>query len=145
MAKIEKQQHFVTFYSPGTFVAETSDMPVKSWDVKEAMKLAHGVKERYGATPYGFRFSTMGRGKRDLNSRELAKSPMYYLGGKVLTAEQVLAGKDPKEDILRSNVRSNGIKRIIVNDNSWRFTSALNDDDMVLDWKPRKPRAKKAA
>jgi len=30
MAK-QIQKHFVTFYSPGTFVAETTEKPIKSW------------------------------------------------------------------------------------------------------------------
>jgi hypothetical protein len=30
------KQHFVTFYSPGTFFAETSEKPIDSWDVEKA-------------------------------------------------------------------------------------------------------------
>ena len=48
------QKHFVTFYSPGTFVAETSCLPIDSWNVDEAREMAHGIKERHGATPWGF-------------------------------------------------------------------------------------------
>jgi len=65
---------------------------------------------------------------------------MYYLGGKIETLAQVEARNDPSEHILRSNMRCNGWKRIIVNDNSWRFTAPLNDDDVVLDYQP--PKAK---
>lgn len=46
----------VTFYSPGTFVSETSDVPIDSWDIEKAKELARGIKERHNATPYGFRF-----------------------------------------------------------------------------------------
>lgn len=145
MAKIARKQHFVTFYSPGTFFDEQTTESVRSWDVKAAAKMAHGIMERYSATPFGFRFTTRGRTGRALDSKEIARSPMYYLGGNIRTAEQVLAGTDPKEEILRSNVRNNGIKRVIVNDNSWRHTGALQDDDVVLDWKPRKKKTKKAA
>ncbi len=131
------QKHFVNFYSPGSFFAEQSTMPIPSWDVEQAKELAHGVKERYGATPYGFSFSTRARGSDDLDSKEVARSAMYYLGGKVETLEEVEARNDPKEAILRSNMRGNGYARIIVNDNSWRFTGALKDGDVVLDWEPR--------
>ncbi len=48
-------QHFVTFYSPGTFVHETSTEPISSWDVEAVKEMARSVKERYGATPFGFR------------------------------------------------------------------------------------------
>ncbi len=44
------QKHFVTFYSPGTFVSEETTNPIGSWDVAAAMKMAHGIVERYAAT-----------------------------------------------------------------------------------------------
>jgi hypothetical protein len=142
--KIVKQQHYVTFYSPGTFVAETSDREIKSWDVEAAKKLAHTVTERYGATPYAFQFSTMGRSAKDLNAKEIAKSPLYYLGGRVETLAQIEARNDPKEEILRSNMRCNEWDRVIVNDNSWRVTRPMNSTDVILDWKPRAKKAKAA-
>jgi hypothetical protein len=127
------QKHFVTFYSPGTFVPEERTMPIDSWNEQDAVKMARGIVERHSAKPFGFRFTTRARGDNDLDSKVVDQSGMYYLGGKVRTAEEVLAGTDPKEDTLRFNVRVNGIKRVIVNDNSWRFTGAMNDDDVLLD------------
>lgn len=134
------KQHFVTFCSPGTFVPETTTLPIKSWDVKAAMKMAHGIVERYSATPYGFTFSTRARGADDLDSKVVEQSGFYWLGGKIETREEVEARNDPKEEILRSNMRANSIKRIVINDNSWRFTSEFKDDHTMLDWKPRKRR-----
>ena len=91
------EHHFVTFYSPGTFVAETTEKPIDSWDVETAKQMAHEIKERYNAVPYGFRFSTRTRGDGDLDSHVSATSPLYYLGGKVETLDEVEARKDPKE------------------------------------------------
>lgn len=71
------QQHFVTFYSPGTFMAEMTEKPIDSWDVKAAVKMAKSVKERYGATPYGFRFTTRGRTDADLDSRVIATAACF--------------------------------------------------------------------
>lgn len=133
------QRHFVTFYSSGTFVAEETTKPIKTWDVEAAMKMAHGITERYGATPFGFQFSTRTRGDDDLDSKETATSPFYHLGGKVETLAEVEARNDPKEEVLRSNMRSNGYDKIIVNDNSWRSVQPLGKDDIVLDWRPKKP------
>lgn len=138
--KIVIKKHFVTFYSPGTFTAETTAREVKKWDIEEAQKMAHSITERYGATPYAFQFSTVGRGTKDLHAKEIASSPLYYLGGRVETLAEVEARNDPKEGILRSNMRGNGWDRIIVNDNSWRVTRPLEKTDVVLDWKPRKRR-----
>lgn len=130
------KKHFVTFYSPGTFVAEDTTMPIDSWDVEAAKQIAHDIRERYNAKPYGFRFTTRTRGDNDLDSKVSKTSPMYFLGGKVETLAEVEARATDKEQILLSNMRGNGYKRIITNDNSWRWTQPLNDDDVVLDWTP---------
>ena len=129
------QQHFVTFYSPGTFVAETTTKPIAKWDVDAAIDMAREITERHSARPYGFRFSTRARKDDELDSRETRRSPTYFLGGKVETLAEVEARNDPKEEILRSNMRGNSYDRIIVNDNSWRWTQPLEKDDVVLDVK----------
>lgn len=127
------QKHFVTFYSPGTFVAEDTTRPIDSWDVDAAIEMARGITERHGAVPYGFRFTTRSRSDGELDSKVTAKSNLYYLGGRVETLAEVEARDDPKETILRSNMRANGYDRIVVNDNSWRWTQPLGADDVVLD------------
>jgi hypothetical protein len=130
------QKHFVTFYSPGTFVAETTEKPIESWNIEQAKVMAREITERYNATPFGFRFTTRGRGDDDLDSKVIATSPMYYLGGKVKTLGQVKArskGTD-RDRILIANMEGNGWDRIITNDNSWRWTQPLRDDDVILEW-----------
>lgn len=128
--------HFVHFLSPGTFVSEESINPIDKWDVEVAKVMARSIHERHGATPYGFYFTTRTRGPDDLDSKQSARSATYYLGGTVETYDQVVARNDPKEEILRSNMRVNGYDRIIVNTNSWKFTGALKPDDVVLEWVP---------
>lgn len=129
------KKHFVTFYSPGTLVAEESTKPIDSWDVDKAVEMARGVKERYGALPYGFQFSTRERGPEDLDSKETERSPTYYLGGKVETIEEIEARNLPSEDTLRFNMRGNGWDKIVVNTNSWKWTQPLRQGDTVLDVK----------
>lgn len=130
---MEIKQHFVTFYSPGTFVHETNEEPIAFWDVDLAVEMAKRIVQRYNARPYGFRFSTRGRDSQDLDSKEIASSGMYYLGGKIQTIEEIEARNDPSERILRDNMRSNGWNRCLVNTNSWKWTSPLEDGDVVLD------------
>jgi len=130
------QQHFVTFLSPGTFLCEETCLPINSWDVPTAVEMATGVSERYGATPFAFYFTTRERGPDDLDSKESAKSPRYYLGGEIRTLEQVQTDDKPDEKILVSNMEGNGWGRIITNRNSWRITQPLNDGDIVLDYTP---------
>jgi len=127
------QKHFVTFYSPGTFVAETSIKEIESWDVQAAQRMADSISERYGAKPYGFRFSTRSRGPDDLDSSTTATSPMYYLPHcKVETLAEVEARNDPKERILLSNMRGNGYDRIIVTTEGWKCAQPLLANDVVL-------------
>ena len=132
-------RHFVTFLSPGTFVSETTTKPVDAWDVDNAVSVAHEITERHGATPYGFYFSTRSRGENDLDSKESKRSCTYYLGGTVLTLEDVKARQDPKDRILISNMKGNGYSRVIENRNSWKVTMPLSDDDVVLDFAPATP------
>lgn len=128
------EKNFVEFYSPGTFVSEVTVKEIESWDVKKAVEMAKTIKERYNAVPYGFRFTTRTRGPNDLDSHESAKSNLYYLGGRVETRKEVEERNDPKEEILRNNMRINNIEKIIINENSWRFTAELNPDDVILDF-----------
>jgi len=127
------KKNFVTFYSAGTFFAEETTKPINFWDVPLAVSMAQDVKERYGATPYGFRFSTRERGEDELDSRVTETSPFYYLGGEVLTLEQVKS-KMPDEKILISNMENNDMDRIIINKNSWRVTLPLRSTDIVLQY-----------
>lgn len=132
------EKHFVTFYSPGTFVSEETTKPIRGWNVDQAIKMAHAITERYNATPYGFRFSTRARGPNDLDSKEVKSSPFYWLGGKIETLAEVEARNDPKEAILRFNMRGNGYDKIVINDNSWRFTAPLREGDVILKFTPKK-------
>lgn len=126
------EKHFVTFYSPGSFVAETTERPIDTWDVPTAQKMAKSIKERHGATPYGFRFTTRGRGKDDLDSKVIATSPMHYLGGKVETLAEVEARNDPRDKILIQNMRGNGYERVVTTTNGYRWTQPLDKGDVVL-------------
>ena len=130
------EKHFVTFYSPGTFVAEQTELPISKWDTDVAIGMARTIKERHGATPYGFRFTTRSRKNNKLDSRETKRSPMYYLGGKVETLDEVKARATERDRILIANMEGNRYDRIITNDNSWRWTQPLEKEDVVLEFQP---------
>lgn len=135
-------KHFVTFYSPGTFVAEQTTREIDSWDIDQAIRIADEISERHRATPYGFKFTTRSRSENELDSEVVSSSSLYYLGGEVLTLQDVTSRNDPEDEILISNMEGNGWNRIIINSNSWKWTQPLKDDDIVLDYTPpakRKP------
>lgn len=137
MTEYELTQHYVEFLSPGTIFSETTTKEIPSWDVEAAVEMSHSVLQRHGARPYGFRFLTRGRKWGELDAEEIADSPIYWLGGTIETAEEILARNEPSEEMMRFNIRSSGAKRIITNTNSWKFTSELKDDQVVLDYSPR--------
>jgi hypothetical protein len=92
------EKHFVTFLSPGTFVAEDRTVPIESWDTDKAQVIAESVQERYGATPYGFYFTTRTRSDSELDSSVAKKSPLYYLPHcKIETLAEVRRRNDPKD------------------------------------------------
>lgn len=130
------KKHFVTFYSPGSFVSESTCKEIDSWDVEKAQEMARSIKERHGATPYGFRFSTRERKNDELDSKTVAKSGMYFLGGTIRHLDFIILENKPDEQILISNMKNNGWDRIVENTNSWRTIQPLEKDDVVLDWKP---------
>ena len=126
------KKHFVTFYSPGTIVSETTTKEVESWNVDKAVEMSKELKERHGALPYGFNFTTRERTDKELDSKVVETSCMYYLGGQIFTLKQLEERNDPNESILRDNMRYNGYKRIIINTNSWKWTQPLKEEDVIL-------------
>lgn len=130
------EKHFVIFYSPGTFVSEQSERPIDSWAPAAAVRMADEIRERHGATPYGFVFTTRSRGPNDLDSKESARSGVYYLGGKIETRAEVEARNAPDEQIMRDNMRINKIERVIINTNSWKVTMPFKECDVLLDYTP---------
>lgn len=129
----EMKRHYVTFLSPGTFVAEDTTRQIDSWNVKLAQAMAASIEERHGAIPYGFYFTTLERQPGEWEPKRTAKSPMYYLPHcKVETLEEIDARADPKEAILRSNMHGNGYARVITTTKGWKWTQPLSDTDVVL-------------
>lgn len=133
MMEYEVIKHCVCFMSPGTIVAETTSKIIKKWDITQAVEMAKDIKERHGAIPYGFYFKTKGRKEGELDSKVIAESGMYYLGGEVKTLSQIQAENDPENKILISNMECNGYERIVINNNSYTWTQPLKEDDKVLD------------
>lgn len=128
------KKHFVRFYSPGSFTSETTEKEIDSWDIERAKELARGIKERHGATPYGFQFFTRERSDADLDSQVSKTSNMYFLGGRILYLSEIMQKNDPNDTILISNMKNNGYDRVIENTNSWKITLPLDKDDVVLGW-----------
>jgi hypothetical protein len=83
--------------------------------------------------PYGFQFSTRKRGPNDLDSKETKRSGTYFLGGRIETVETIAKRRDPKERILLDNMRGNGWEKVVINDNSYRWTQPLRHGDVVLE------------
>lgn len=136
------KQHYVVFLSPGTFLAEPTTKEVDEWDVAKAVEMADGISQRHGATPYGFYFMTRARKADELDAKEIASSPMYYLGGEIVTIDTIRSRALKEEEILLSNMEGNGWNRIIINTNSWKVHQPLNPGDIVLDYTPPAKRKK---
>lgn len=133
-----RMRHYVTFESPGTFFSESTSKPIEEWAPTLAVQLASGIEERYGARPYGFRFSTRIEaddvpdghgGVLKVQPRTCATSGMYFLGGRVLNFDEVPG----EQSILRSNMRGNGWAFVVVNTNSYRCTQPFDSADVVVD------------
>lgn len=125
------KKRFVTFYSPGTFVAEQTTKCVASWNIEKAVALLSGIEERYGARPYGFQFYTMKRGLRDFEPKETERSPMYYVNCRVQTLEDIEAEGRPAS-MLAQNMRTNGWDQVVTTKEGWSWSQPLREGDIVL-------------
>lgn len=109
MSELEMCVHYVTYYYPGSFFPETSRKQVPDWDSERAY-LASSSDPR---KPYAFKFVTLGRTAEELNSREIARSPTYFLGGSLMSLEEVLASPGSDLKTLAENMQANGWDRVI--------------------------------
>jgi len=127
------KKHFVTFYSPGTFVSEQTMESIDSWDVEKAVEMSKHIWERHNAKPYGFRFTTRERKDDELDSIQIETSGTYFLGGRIITLAEIEAENDPANTILISNMRCNGWDKVIENTNSWKITLPFTEKDILLE------------
>jgi hypothetical protein len=126
------EQHFVTFFSPGTFFAEQTTLPIDSWDVEQAKQMAATVTERYNAKPYAFQFSTRSRSDSELDSSVSAKSKMYFINCRIRTVAEVEANSDPKEQTLLANMKGNGWGAIAQTITGWKWSQPFEEGDVLL-------------
>jgi hypothetical protein len=135
------RKHYITFFSPGTFFSESSTKPIDAWDPVVAVKMAEQITERYNATPYGFQFSTRLEaspvpdgegGELKVESKVVEKSGMYFLGGTVLSVEDI-ERRGGNNEILLSNMRGNGHLFVVETIARWTSTHPLEEKDVVVD------------
>lgn len=129
---IEMKKHFVTFYSPGTLVVESTTKEIDSWNVSKAIEMSKDIKERYNAVPYGFKFTTRSRGPNDLDSKVTSESCMYFINCEVVTLEALIRENNPEDSILISNMRNNGYDRVARTISGWKWAQPFEEDDVCL-------------
>lgn len=131
-------EHTVTFLSPGTFVSESTERPIDSWDVAKACAMARDIRERYSAKPYAFRFTTYTTapdvpdgegGMLKVERREKESSGLFVLGGVVRPYETI---SSKEEQILKDSMRCNDEPLLFENTNSYRFTYFFTDKDKIV-------------
>lgn len=144
-----REEHVITFYSPGTFFDECTMREVKSWDTLEAAVIAKTITERYGAKPFAFEFSTHlvadpipdGQGgSLRVEPREIKRSCRHFIGGELWEydaidkiADSSSLGGVASVEILLSNMRGNGWPIVLVNNNSFRTVRPFEETDLVVD------------
>lgn len=135
-------QHAVIYFSPGTFFCESSSRDVDKPDVKAAAVMAAEITERYNAKPWGFCFAEYlthpdvpdGRGGMlSVERKEVRRSGIYHLGGRLRDLDEIEAAADPSERILRDNMRCNDFCIVVENTNSWKSVQPFRENDVLLD------------
>lgn len=125
MLKLERaKQTFVEFVSPGTFFNESSKQLIEDpKDIVTICKKAKKIKERYNASPYGFRIV-------DGNDKSL--SGFYFITGDLIDYDHI--EESDKNSCVRANMRCNGYAYVVVNTNSYKTTNNFDKNDCVVDW-----------
>lgn len=116
----------VTFYSPGTIVAEQTMIRIKGKDLDEIRQKAtiesQNIIERYNATPYCFVISKDEKRRR------------YYLPHtRIELLDEIVNRDDPKDRILISNMRCNNWNAVVTTTLGWKTTQPLDEDDCIVD------------
>ena len=126
--------HLVTFYAPGAFLAEDFSFEVSEWSIGEALALV----PKCGLKPYAFQFATNitadpvpdgEGGTLAVLPREVSKSGMHYLGGELLTYDQLRRDGDPHYVTMLSNMSGNRWPVVIRN----RTHQPFNEEDCIVD------------
>ncbi len=132
---------FAEYFSPGTMFAETSTRALDKGTVKEAVALSKEISERYGATPYAFDIVTkLGAdpiddgqgGTMKVLSKEIGRKGRYFLGGEVITYDQVIA-REGAGSIWARNMRGNRDPVSVQNTNSFKSTQIFREQDVIVD------------
>ncbi len=130
------RRHFVLFLSPGTLFDETTTREIGSWDAAAAVSMAEQVRERHGARPYGFQFVTkiVSGGVPDgeggilkVEPKEVARSGVYYIGGKLVTVDDA-----PDGSILKSNMRGNDWPICCETKNGYSHMGVFGERDKIV-------------
>jgi len=104
--------------------------------------MSETIRERYNAKPYGFVFETLVTaedvpdgegGTLRVEPKRVARSGVHFLGGRLETYTEVVERNDPKEEILRSNMRGNEQWIVCINTNSYRSTLPFDEEDYIVD------------
>jgi hypothetical protein len=113
-------KHYVDFYqSTGMPQPERTRKPIPRWDTELAMEMARELAgDDLKSFPYGFRFLTKKLSKGNLKGKVTESSGMYYIGGRIVTHEEISTRDDPKDVLLSKNMRLMGVSKIVEVDNA---------------------------
>ena len=126
------KKHFVEFYSPGSFFAETDTKAIDSWDIEKAKEMAKEIIQRYGAKPYAFRFITRGRTDDELDSKVIEQSGYHFINGTIKTLAEIKAENNPDDKVLISNMECNGWDKVVITHSPYKWTQPFTEEDSVV-------------
>lgn len=134
-------KHYAHFLSPGTLFDEETSQEIAEWDTRKAVQMAGEITERYGAKPFGFRFTTVtivsdvpdGRGGfMPPTTREDKQSPMHFIAGRLKNLAEVEAEYGANSTIAW-NMRVNKWPVVVETQTPWKHTSVFANGSILLD------------
>lgn len=121
-------KYYATFYAPGTFISETETIEIQDPNnYQQIVEKGKALKFRYGAKAYCFTTYC-----KDNRGKCTEPSPRVFFGVRIRTLQDVIKENNPDEEILRSNMKNNNIKRVAQTINGFVSSIALCDEDIII-------------
>ena len=132
MPPYEIKQHFVTFKSPGMATAEHTTKEITPGTRSRPLRWPTTYWNATAPSPTASTSPPGPAPPQELDSKNIAKSGTYFMGGKIQTLQEVMANPTGNKTLIE-NMKGNHWDQVVTVTKGHQWTSPILKDDAVLD------------